>query len=533
MKNFKHLLHKAEAALAGGQYTKAINSANKLLAIEPLSVDGLMLLGEAYLRNEQFFEALSPCAKAVELDNKNIRAINNFGAALIRNMKNSEAREIFEYGLEIAPENIDLYINLGNVYQALGQPEAALKTAMKAIEINPSSFMAFNNLGTALGDLLHIEEARQAYITANTLNPNYLPTVINLAQLETKIGNHKRGIALYESILRDYSQVTEAYANMIKYYLSYSYLYLGDLEKGWDNYEYGFSKLLPNGALRSLRKFNKPRWSGQLDEASSVLIWREQGLGDEIVFGTCLTDLDSLGIKIILECDPRLVGIYQRTFPNFVVRPECFDANYFPNSDDYEAQCPIGSLPKFFRRKIEDFNRVHKTWIPNSEKLEFIKTKLTPYRDKILVGVSWRSGKLSVERNNFYTSLLDWKELLANKNLQFVSLQYGDCEAEIKEAEFLFGCKILRWDEIDLRNDLEAVLAICSQMDYIVSVGTALAEIAAASGAPTLLLLVKSWILLGQEGYYPWSSNVRTFVAQPGEHVGVYINHLIPYLVKK
>lgn len=532
MKKLNSAFNKAQTALANGQYVKAINLCEKLLKNTPLDLDLLLTLGEAFLRNEQFEEALVPCAKVIEIDNKNIRGLNNFGAALLRNNRYEHAKEIYEYALEVDPKNYDVLVNICNAYQALGKPEMSLKTALNAIEINSSGFMAYNNLGVALGDLLHLEDARQAYITANALNPSYLPTIINLAQLEVKLGHHTRGIELYEAALI-LKNTSASYAELIKYYLSHSYLFLGNLGVGWDHYDYGFCALLPQGAWRSLRRFTQPRWHGELDRNIRILIWREQGLGDEIEFSTCLHELHDVGLNIILECDPRLVGIYQRTFPQFVVRPEARNESDYPVTNDFDVHCPIGSLPRYFRRKIEDFEANIPVWVPEPSRVSIVKEKLQAYRQKTLVGISWRSGKLSLERNNNYTNLIDWKELLTQEDLLFVNLQYGDCEAEIVQVEQALGIHILRWSEIDLRNDLEMVLALISELDCVCSVGTAVSSIAGSSGVRTLLLLQKSWILMGQTDYYPWYHNVKPFVVEHNEHVGLNIKNLRPFINKK
>ena len=515
-----------------GQYVKAIHLCEKLLKDDPLNVDVLLTMGEALLKNEQFQEALVPCAKVIEIDNKNIRGLNNFGAALVRSNQHSDAKEILEYGLEIEPTNFDFLINICNAYQGLGQPEKSLHTALKAIEVNPGSFMGYNNLGTALGDLMHIEDARQAYITAHTLNPTYLPTIINLAQLEVKLDDHSRGIELYETALK-FKNITTSYSELIKYYLSHSYLLLGELEKGWDYYDSGFCVLLPKGAWRSLRRFRQPRWNGELNKNSRILIWREQGLGDEIEFSTCLFDLHEAELNITLECDPRLVSIYQRTYTNFKVRPESINKQNLPLFEDFDAQCPIGSLPRYFRRNIKDFDKSIPAWIPERSRVEIIKEKLLHFRNKTLVGISWRSGVLKIERNTNYTNLLDWSELLIQEGLQFVNLQYGDCEEEIVQAEQALGIQILRWPDIDLRNDLEMVLALTSELDCVCSVGTAVSSIAGSSGVPTLLLLQRSWILLGQTEIYPWYPNVQPFVVGHNEHVGLSIKNLRPFIKKR
>jgi Tetratricopeptide repeat len=527
--NQKKLYLQADRALASGNYSRAKDILNDLLLLDPDNLNYLISLGESLMRNEQFSEALIPCAKAVEIDNKNIRALTNFGAALIRNKKLNDAEEILLYAVELAPKNIDLYINLSTVYQGLLLPGKALQTALKVIELDPLSYVGYNNLGCAFGDLLKIEEARESYKTARIINSSYLPTIINFAQLEVKSGNHLKAIELFEDALK-IKNISTGESDLVKYYLSHSYLYTGQIEKGWEYYDFGFADLLPTGAFRSPRKFIHPKWNGDFNTNKKILIWREQGLGDEILFGTCLSDMYDTNLEIVLECDPRLVTIYQRTFPRFQVRPESINSEFYPSIIDFDLQVPFGGLPKYLRKDIHSYQKNETYFIPQADRIQFIKERLAPFNKKILVGICWRSGRLSIERNSNYTSLLDWKNLLVNKNYQFVNLLHGDCEAEISEVEKLYDIEILRWRDIDLMNDLETVLALVSELDYVVSVGTAVSVLAAAAGTRVCVLLQKSWVLLGQTEIYPWFSNVKPFVVDPGQHVGVNIDKIEPYL---
>jgi tetratricopeptide (TPR) repeat protein len=529
-KNTK-LYTKASNAIAAGQYVKAIGILQKLLEEEPANSDFLLLMGEGLMRNEQFSEALAYFAKVVETENTNIRALVNFGVALLRNRHLEEAKDILLYALELEPKSIDAHINLGSVYQSLMQPEKSLQNAFKVIELDPGSFLAYNNLGCALGDVHQLDAAREAYITSNLLNPNYLTAIINLAQLEVKCGNHERGLELYESAL-NVKNISPGEKDVVKYYLSHSYLYFGQLEKGWDCYEFGFADLLPTGAYRSSRKFKHPRWDGDLNENRKILIWREQGLGDEILFSTCLQDMHETNLDIILECDPRLIGIYQRMYPRFKIRGESINVNNYPSMDDFELHVPIGSLPKYFRRNLADFNKPIPKFTPLETSVNFINQKLQKHSDKILVGICWRSGKLSIERNLNYTALSDWGPLLSDPQYKFVNLFHGDCENEIQAVEKQFNIEILRWQEIDLKNDLETVLALVSKLDCVVSVATAVSVIAAAAGVKTLVLFQRSWVLLGQNDRYPWFSTARPFVVETNEHVGINISNLHPHIKK-
>ena len=525
MKNLKKLQTKADLAYSQGWYLNALRLYSELLEEFPNDEKLLTRRGECNLRVENFTAGLQDFAKLVQINNKNITALGNFGIALMRTNKINDAKEILEYALEVNPNNYDTYINLGTVYQALEKPEQALQTALKAIEINFKGYMAYNNLGSALSDLRMIKEAREAFMTASALNPKYVTTIINLAQLEVKSGNNRKGIELYENAL-NLENITPGEIDLVKYYLSYSYLYEGNLVKGWNYYDYGFSSLIPPGAKRSNRKFSQPQWNGENIGEKTLLIWREQGLGDEMEFSSCFQDLvaDSRVGRVIVECDARLISMFKRTYPAIEFRPEQLDSGGHPLQGDFDFHCAVGSLPKIYRNTIVDFQEKKlKLNISTDYRNEF-KERLRDYRQKKLVGICWRSGKLQLSRNTNYTTLDDWESLLKQENLQFVNLQYGDCEQELYEIENKLNIKILRWPDIDLKNNLEAVIALCGVLDYVVTVGTAVTALAGYSGVDTFLMSHKSWIMLGQNDFLPWCPNVKLIVAEDEMPVAVCLD---------
>ena len=524
-------LQKIDKAMAKGDYNLAIENLNSLLKIKPADIKFLMKRGEAYLRNENFEQGLVDLAKVVEADNKNITALVNFSVALIRCNMQIDAKPVLEYVLELDPSNFDAHINLCNIYQSLGKSEECLKLSVKAIELRPNSMTAYNNLGTAFGDLNMIKEAREALSIAHQIDSTYTTTAINLAQIEVKLGNYGEAMQLYEKLLL-LKNLTSAETDLIRYYLSYCYLHLGKLPEGWDNYEYGSGSLLPGTAYRSKRKFIQPKWNGERIEGKKLLIWREQGLGDEIEFSTCLTDVYEMGINVILECDPRLVGLYQRTFPSFLVRPESIKDNFYPIADDFDIQCAVGSLPRLFRRDIQSFERKIIPLKIQDESIKDFNNRLNKYAGKKIVGICWRSGVFSIGRNLNYTALIDWSSLLTQSDYQFVNLQYGDCENELLEIEQSLGISILRWDDLDLKNDLENLFGLIKNLDAVVTVGTAVSSIAASCNIPTYLLIKPSWLMLGQKNNYPWYSCVIPLVAENNTHIAEKIN-LIPEFIRK
>jgi len=513
MKKIDKLNKKVEEAINDGRYESAINHLTSLIEIEPLILEYYFKRANVFLRLQRFEEGLKDYAFIVNKDNANIGALTNFGACLFRCNKINEAKEILEYTLEISPDNFDALINLGSVFQAMNKPEECLKIAIKAIQVRPNAAIAYNNLGTALGDLTLNKDSREAFLTANQLDPTYTTTIINLAQLEVKLGNNHKGIELYEKALK-LPNITSLEIDLINYYLSYSYLEEGNLKKGWQNFECGFSQLIPLGARRSIRKFKAKKWDGQNIGSSKLMVWREQGLGDELTFSSCFVDLhaDKNCVNVIIECEGRLIQIYKRIFPKFIYRVPNIDSEGYTN-EDFEYQCAMGSLPKIYRNNIENFNFPPMQFKALESKIIEFKKRLKNFESKMLVGICWRSGLLNVARNNDYTALDDWSILLSVPNIQLVNLQYGDCENELKLFEEKNNISILRWEDIDLKNDLESVIAICSELNCVASVATAVTYLSGFSGAKTYLMTHNGWNLLGSKSKLPWCNAIELLIA--------------------
>lgn len=524
-KNRQQLISLSNKAMNSAEYQKAINYLSLLIKNEAKNLELLKTRSDAYFKTNQFNLALIDLAKLVEAEPQNQISLLNFGVSLLRCNKLNEALEIFLHLLEIDSENFGAHINLCEVYQRLDRPSDQLSAAVKAVGINPRSPLAYVNLGSALGDLGMLTESRESFLTAVTLDPTNFNANVNIAITDLSAGNISGAISTLESLLttRSLSPDEEAFVRWIS---SSAYLQTGQLEKGWFNYEYGFGLVIGAKGTRSLEKFPEPKWRGEDLTGKTLIVLREQGLGDEILFSTCYVDLEELNVNVIVQCDSRMLDLFQRTYPKLNFVPDKVTLEISDKSKVF--QIGAGSLMGIFRKKITDFGRSIKTLNPDPLlEMEF-RNRLSVYKQKKLVGICWRSGMLLVSRNSGYSALTDWGDLLKNPNFQFVNLQYGECEEEILAAEQKFGINILRWSDTDLKNDLERVVALAKNLDAVVSVTSAPAPISGATGVKTYILSDSySWLFLGETNKYPWFQNNEFFVPQNSKtHFLDYLPHI-------
>jgi len=425
---------------------------------------------------------------------------------------------------EYHPTSIKSWLNMAGAYLLKGDFQNALNVSLQAVNIDPQNADGFQNLGSSLFNLGMFTEAKHAFETALLLNPNLQESKSSLSMVLAKQNDFNGSEKILNELIK-YSKKTDRIPiEQLKWDAALIYLRLGNLEKGFEYYEYGMHPEVRGHLIRKPnRSFNVPRWTPNLSKEQPVLIWREQGIGDEVLFLTCLHDFIDSGFTPIIETDKRLIPIYERSFPNTTVREAKFRIDYPHDSyyDDFGSHLPMGSLMTFFRRDLSDFPNSSGYLLPDNllvskwqDRINFRKNQQRKF-----IGISWKGGLSDPLRNSKYTKLIDWSNLLNNPNYEFVNLQYGDCSDELLEVETALGIKIHRWDDLDLKNDIDDIFGLLANLDGLVTVSTAIWMFAAAVGTPTTLLLqTNHWTMFDQD-YTPFFPNVKCLVTDERNQV--------------
>jgi hypothetical protein len=245
----------------------------------------------------------------------------------------------------------------------------------------------------------------------------------------------------------------------------------------------------------------------------SILVYAEQGIGDEIMFASCVPELVERGARIVLECDPRLARLFARSFPSVRVVEGRLRA-----SDDWvgvtgrvDFQVAAGSLPWHFRRGIERFPQHLGYLRADPARVEFWRRRLDGLGTGLKVGVSWRGGlaKTRSAVRSLPVSLL--RSLLGAPNCRFVSLQYGKVDDDLSA---LGAAAPAHWP--DEHRDLDELAALVSAVDVVISVCNATVHLAGALGSETWVMTPASaeWRYMARGDRMPWYPSVR-LVRQP------------------
>ncbi|MBU6376813.1 MAG: tetratricopeptide repeat protein, partial [Bdellovibrionales bacterium] len=391
-----------------------------------------------------------------------------------------------------------------------------MKNCLQAVSKHPSSALAFNNLGSAFVERAMFDEAKQAFNTCLQLDPSSFEGWFNLAKIASRTGDSQVALEYLETAKAQNAAKNQRQSDMLDLQLGIEYLICGRLKEGWTLYEKGFSSAIPASLARGpQRQFSVPMWDGQsLAPGKQLMIWREQGVGDEIRFAALIPFLpQSVRNNLVLECDHRLVNLFSRSMPEVRVRAES------ESMSDFDYHLPIGSLPRLVMSAVDVLRDAPPLLKPDPKDVEKFAGRLVEFRDKKLVGICWRSHKQSATRNKKYTALEDWRGVLSIPGAVFVNLQYGECEAEMQRIESELGIRILRWPDLDLMNDFSNVAALIKNLNLVVSISSAVVPLSGAVGTVTICITHQNWVQLGQKKIYPWFASVKPEVVRPGDPI--------------
>ena len=295
-------------------------------------------------------------------------------------------------------------------------------------------------------------------------------------------------------------------------------LHRGDLGAGWDAYE---ARLSPDHPSAPVFEAPGEPWTPDTPlHGAHLLAIGEQGLGDEIMFASLVPDLmAALGPqgRLSLALEPRLHTLARRSLPGVEVRAYATERrrgrphrSVAPGGGRrVDLWAPLASLPRTFRRTRDAF-RPTAYLKPDPARVAHWRGWLGPAP---AVGLSWRSGLQGGRRGRHAPDLAAFAPLL-QAGVRIVHLQYGAGEAELAAMDALTFTPLLRPPDIDLRQDLDDLAALCVALDLVVSVPNATAALAAACGAETWFLTSpNAWPRLGTDGY-PWYARARSFAAE-------------------
>jgi tetratricopeptide (TPR) repeat protein len=494
-----------------GKYDLAIYYISKALQFRPSDLAGAYSnLGLAFQGKGLLDGAITHYQKALQLNPSFAGAHYNLGCALQGKELLDEAITHYQKALQFNPSYIESYCNIGRVLQEQGRWDESIAYFLRALEQNPCYPGAHCNLGLSLQEKGCLDQAITHYKKALQFDPTLAEAYCNLGHAFQEKGRFEEAVACYRKAIEINPSFANAHFNMAQ-----TLLLSGNFKEGWGEYAWRWKTkdFLKTDLFHKVHEFTQPVTDVPNFKNKSLILYAEQGIGDEIMFASCLQEVIDQARRCTVECDRRLIPIFSRSFPDavFIDRLKAYEIY---SSQPVQADTVIctGSLPGFCRNNSDAFPQKHYL-IPDTDKVYDWHERFRQMGEGLAVGISWRGGATPKLKRQRSIMLQEWSELVSLSGIHFINLQYGDCGDELKEVKEKLGITIHDWDDVDPLKELDNFAAQISALDLVISVDNATVHMAGALGRPvwTLLPYVPDWRWMLDREDSPWYPTMRLF----------------------
>lgn len=446
--------------------------------------------GYMHLRQGDEQRALACFKEALSTGPDTPQLHHEVGRLLLRRGDHEQAWHHLQHACAADTATADTWCDLGSAALETGQFDAAEAALKRALNLNPGHIIALYTHGT-LNRLRHqYEAALEDFNRAIQADPKSVAALIAAAACEADRGNLEPAVKLLENGLRSEPNNAALHQNLALILLRF-----GELERGFDEYEWR----LGDGAYNSPPGHPTPSpWHGQDLTNSHLLIWLEQGLGDQILNSTMIPEAARRAKHCTVEANSRLVPLLQRSFPDVtVIAHESAEAQAI--APDYQSAG--WSLARYTRSTWNAFPKFAPRLVPDGRLSRQLQRKYKDLsKNRPLIGFSWKSrGRAGAHK----TPPLDaWKSLLSQLDGYFLNLQFDATPEEIKYIREMTGDRFLHDQDLDQSGNLDILAAQIEAVDMIVTVSNTTTHLAGALGKP-------SWALIpeGYASFWYWFRN--------------------------
>lgn len=277
----------------------------------------------------------------------------------------------------------------------------------------------------------------------------------------------------------------------------------GEIRTGLELYDSG------RWQLPSFEKYQRaypfPTWAGEDPAGRHILLWAEQGIGDQIMQMRAVVALLKAGARVTVEADPRLEEFLTALSPDIAFLPQMVEMDEGIVASDIDFQISMLSAWRFL-----DDPLAHGDWIRADRRLTArYRAAWRKLGKGMNVGLSWQSSAATSGAVRS-VPLEELRPLTLCRPACFHNLQYG--EVDIAAAGRAFGAPLLTDPACDPLRDLRRQAAQIAALDLVITVDNATAHLAGALGKPV-------WILLPKESDWRWGSLAKPCRLYPGQRL--------------
>jgi tetratricopeptide (TPR) repeat protein len=538
-KSFHGELAAIADALGSKDIAKALRLARAAEKKYPQEADVLQVAALAFEEAKDIAPALERSRAAIA--RKPDRAEYHITAArlLVKSGDQAAALDAAMQALKLEPGSAEVHATIAGIYHPWRE-DLAEQAARRAIELDPASHAGQGNLAAALWGLGRLDEAERHAREAVRLKPGQISYRANLALICKDQGRLDQARELYRGLIaeapdhptlaldlgtlaaecegdldaaRTWYRKAQQLSGEPRAFLSEALIDLldGRFESAWERYE--ARKQVADQRPQHAMFASIAPWSGAAPPERRLLVYAEQGLGDEIMFASMYGELGRRVPRVALLCDPRAGALFRRSFPAFEVigEPRSSQGERAKHLPAIECAVAAGSLGRLFRRRREDFPEHRGYLVPDPEKVAAWQERLAALGPGAKIGLSWIGGMQKTGRSRRSLSLAELRPLLDAPGTSWVSLQYTPCAPEIAALAAAGGPRIAEFAGVTA--DMDELASLIAALDLVVSVCNTTVHVAGALGKDVLVMapLVPEWRYGMRGERMVWYPSARVF----------------------
>ncbi len=472
--------------LAMQRNQEAIAVLTRVLGPSQYRVSILSGIATAYEKEGQVYTAIAYLNWCVLSEPQDWISWFNLSNVYYKNKLYQDAYHSLQHVMKLKPKEVNVLKLMISVLIKLEQYEIALQVCQNQLQgLLPTVEIEYRK-GLIYYEAGKLEQAKVLFEMVIAKDSQHAKAYYHLGNVLSDSKNYEQAINCYQQVLQYDSKIVDAYFNK-----GLCHLALDQWDQGWPLYEMRWQiERYKSDWLQS----DWPQLESLEENCKSLLVWSEQGIGDEIMFVQLLPELNKNNRKVTVMCNSRVLPLFKRSFPKmkFIPRTTALLKN---NNDAFDHHIPMGSLPNLIGMNSLGQKKFY--LLPDDEE----KQKFRRSRGNgIHIGLSWKGGigsqaaLRSIPLNSFLP-------LLEIPNLYFTSVQYGECLKEIHDFNAEQEKSLLHYNpEIDPIGQLDRFAAQLCCCDLIVSVDNSTVHLAGALGVPC-------WALLPHKHEWRWPAS--------------------------
>jgi len=459
-----------------GQASKGIKYLQRAIRIAPDNPGYFNTLGVVLRKLAKLEQAVRAYSRVTELESTFADAYYNCGNALSELKRKDEAIAKFSLCLQYNPSHNNAHHNLANIYRDKNMLELALEHYQLSDQSNHDNPDMHCNWGLAYQLKEQWAQAISCFETAIHQKSDHAPSYVNLGgalsvqeRFDEACAAFRKGVELDDK------------CNDAKFNLGLTLLTIGEFTEGWEFYDTRLN--LPDKVITPFP--GVPLWDGNPDIDAPLMVWAEQGYGDNIQFVRYIPLLIEAGIDVVLSTRKPLMSLFK----------DCLEPHSPPIVEhkrdelkDFKYHIPLLSLPRIFSTTLRTI-----PCMPGYLKApNYIRPSLSFERHPFAlnIGIVWASGAdnkdMYEDKSTNLESIMPLFDPWRHEKLVAIhSLQVGVDADQLTPWRDEWGV----YDWSNQLSDFKDTAMIISQLDLVITVDTAVAHIAGAMDKPTWLML--------------------------------------------